>query len=112
MLNAHMTFHTLFPIANPPILLSKVMPKQVVQGTSVHVLCKTVFGDKVAKNVHGDSWSPSLLPPFTSSSLSFPPLGSFSFLLFASSVHSLTLTNLCIQDFGLELERRRKKLGK
>jgi hypothetical protein len=50
------TFRALLPIANPPFPPSKVMPKHFVPGISVRALCKTVFGDKVAKNVHGDHW--------------------------------------------------------
>ena len=96
-----MTFRALLPIANPPIPLSEAMPKHFVPGMSVHALCKTVFGDKVAKNVHGDRWKTAEVPgvsfswllPFLSSTLLLPC--------------TLTPTNLCIQDFGLE--RRRKK---
>jgi hypothetical protein len=35
------------------------MPKQFVPGTSVRALCKTAFGDKIAKNLHGDQWKTS-----------------------------------------------------
>ncbi len=49
--NVHVTFRALFPVVAPPISLSEVMPKQFVPGTSVCALCKTVFGDKAAKNV-------------------------------------------------------------
>ncbi len=57
-----MTFRALLPIANPPIPLSEAMPKHFVQGISVHSLCKTVFGDKVANNVHGDRWKTAEVP--------------------------------------------------
>jgi hypothetical protein len=32
------------------------MPKHFVPGLSVRALCRTVFGEKVAKDVHGDRW--------------------------------------------------------
>jgi hypothetical protein len=32
------------------------MPKHFVPGTSVRALCKTVFGDKIAKDVHENMW--------------------------------------------------------
>ena len=37
------------------------MPKQFVPGTSMCALCKTVFGDKITKNLHGDQWKSSVV---------------------------------------------------
>ena len=56
-----MTFRALLPIARFTFMLSEGMPKQFVPGTSVRALCKTVFGEKVAKNVHGALWKTSVV---------------------------------------------------
>ncbi len=64
MSTAHVTFRALFFVAAPPFLLSEVMPEQFVPATSVRALCKTVFGDQVAKNVHGDHWKTAVVQGF------------------------------------------------